>query len=88
MDGLNSLGEEVKQGFFDSLVSALPVGARAVADTITAVRGGSGGTITAQQLAAMEAARQAEESRKMQQYLIYGGVAIGAIALIMYMRKR
>jgi hypothetical protein len=88
MDGLNSLGETASKGFFDSLVSALPVGARAVADTITAVRGGSGATPTAQELAAIEAARQAEESRRMQQYLIYGGVAIGAIALIMYMRKR
>jgi hypothetical protein len=86
MDGLNSLGEGVN-GIWDGFTNALVPSAQAATNLITAIRGG-GGTITAQELAAMEAARQAEESRKMQQYLIYGGVAIGAIALIMYMRKR
>lgn len=87
MDGLNSLGKEVEQGFLDRFISSLVPASQAATNFVTAIRGG-GGTITAQELAAMEAARQAEASRKMQQYLIYGGVAIGAIALIMYMRKR
>ena len=83
MDGLNSLGE----GFWDGLTKALVPASQAATNLVTAIRG-SGQMTSGQELAVMEAARQAEESRKMQQYLIYGGVAIGAIALIMYMRKR
>jgi hypothetical protein len=82
MDGLSNLGE----GFWDSLTSLLPASADATAKIMQAYNN-TGAQLSAAQIAALQAAEQ-ERQAKTRTYLIVGGLAVGALALVLYMRKK
>jgi indole-3-glycerol phosphate synthase len=90
MDGLNNLAETVASpSFWDSLTKAIPSTADATAKIIAAYKGTSPTTgLTAEQQMQLQLQQQQLQASRTSQYLLYGGIAVGAIALLMYLKKR